>query len=127
MRLPFLRSLLTCCLLFAASGCGPADTEQEEAKNFFLEARTAKEQGDSAKALAAFTASIESKPNAWAYMERAKLQAEAGQEQQARQDSDAAVKLEPDNQDALWLQAELNKPAEQRFQGIFKIPPSGRK
>jgi tetratricopeptide (TPR) repeat protein len=98
-----------------------------DAKNYFLQAQEALKQGDTSKAIAAFTASIESKPNAWAYMERAKLYAAAGQGEQALQDAQKAVELEPENSDALWLEGELKKPAEQRFKGIFQIPPSARK
>ena len=82
-----------------SGGCGGSQVEQIDAKNYFLEAQEALRQGDTTKAIAAFTASIESKPNAWAYMERAKLYAAAGQGEQALQDAQKAVELEPDNAD----------------------------
>lgn len=122
-----LGAVLSLALLVASSGCGGAATENVDARNYFLEAREALQQGDTNKAIAAFTASIESKPNAWAYMERAKLYAAAGQGDQALQDAQKAVELEPDNSDTRWLEAEMKKPANQRFKGIFELPPSARK
>ena len=119
-----LEMLLSVSLLLSIGGCGGSQVEQIDAKNYFLEAQEALRQGDTTKAIAAFTASIESKPNAWAYMERAKLYAAAGQGEQALQDAQKAVELEPDNADTHWLETELKKPAGQRFKGIFEIPPS---
>jgi tetratricopeptide (TPR) repeat protein len=114
-------------LLNVTGGCGGSDVEVMDARNYFLEAQEALKQGDTTKAIAAFTASIESKPNAWAYMERAKLNAAAGQDQQALDDAQKAVELEPENSDTAWLVGELKKPAAQRFKGIFAVPPSARK
>jgi tetratricopeptide (TPR) repeat protein len=114
-------------LLWASGGCGGSQVEQLDAKNYFLEAQEALKQGDATKAISAFTSSIESKPNAWAYMERAKLYAAAGQQDQALQDAQKAVELEPNNSDTHWLETELKKPAGQRFKGVFEIPPSARK
>ena len=127
LRVRCVSATLICGLLWTSGGCGGSQVEQIDAKNYFLEAQEALRQGDTTKAIAAFTASIESKPNAWAYMERAKLYAAAGQDQQALEDAQKAVELEPENSDTVWLVGELKKPAAQRFKGVFAVPPSARK
>jgi hypothetical protein len=62
----------------------------------------------------------------WALRERAKLHAERGEDQAAREDCEAALAITPDDADVLWIKGELAKPAAQRFQGVAKSPPSNK-
>lgn len=82
------------------------------------------EAGDKDQALESLNASIADEPMTWAYRDRAKILAERGDDKAALADCDAALKLAPDDPDILWLKGEFAKPAAQRFQGKFNVPPS---
>jgi hypothetical protein len=110
------------------AGCGGgSEPTVSDANKYLMEARRAVGDGDTAKALTALTASIEAQPNAWAYMERAKINAQQGNDQAVLTDCTEILKLDPKNRDVPWLKGELKKPKEKRFQGQFAIPPSYRK
>ena len=121
-----LRWLWSAIVLLAGCGGGSEPTISD-ANKYLMEARRAVGDGDTAKALAALDASIKAQPNAWAYMERAKINAQQGNDQAVLADCTEILKLEPKNRDVPWLKGELKKPKEKRFQGQFAIPPSFRK
>jgi tetratricopeptide (TPR) repeat protein len=109
------------CFVGCARDEGPTLTD---ANKLFLEAQQSLAAGEKEKALEQLNASIAAEPMVWAYRERAKLYAEKGDDKAALADCEAALKLVPDDVDALWIKGELAKPAAQRFQGKFKTPPS---
>jgi len=112
-------------LFLVVPGCGQQqDVKFETASDSFAEAKQAIEQGDTAKAFAALTKSLDTLPTVTVYLERAKLYAADGKQEEALQDCKAALELRPDNQDAKWLLAELEKPTEKRFKGNNQNPPS---
>lgn len=118
--LPFYASLLVLSL-----GCGSKqDGGFETARDSYAEAMQAIEQGDTAKAMSALTASLDTMPTVTVYLERAKLYAADGKQEEALQDCRAALELKPENQDAKWLLAEIEKPADKRFKGKNQNPPS---
>jgi hypothetical protein len=116
-----------CGVLLLLAGCGPSAPKISDANKYLIEARQAIGDGNTAKALEALNASIDSQPNAWAYMERAKINAQQGNDQAALEDCKEIEKLEPHNRDIPWLRGELKKPKEKRFKGQFAIPPSFHK
>ena len=129
------RVALRCGVLVVAAttlgGCRkPAETSVADANRLFLEGQKFAAAGETDKAIDALSKSIAANPAVYAYLERAKLLAKTGRDAEAQKDCEAAFALTPDNPDptALWLQAELKKPAAERFQGKFKEPPnlSGR-
>lgn len=83
--------------------------------------------GDEAKAIELLSASIEGEPNLWAYLDRAKIYATQGNDAAAQADCEAALQLAPENRDIPWIQGELKKPKDKRFQGAFELPPSAKK
>ncbi|MBA3482878.1 MAG: hypothetical protein H0T51_13800 [Pirellulales bacterium] len=107
-------------------GCGgPSEAKVSDSGQYLIDARQAIADGNTPKALEALSASIESEPNIWAYMERAKINAkQGGADQTVLDDCKEILKLHPENRDVPWLQGELKKPVEQRFKGRFAIPPS---
>lgn len=117
-------------LLFALPvvfGCNESKSQLSSSNDLFLKGQELVAAGDKAKALEAFDQSIAAEPALWTYRERAKLHAEMGNDKAALEDCEAALKLEPDDPDTLWLKAEFAKPAAQRFQGGFKSPPSSNR
>ena len=50
-----------------------------------------------------------------------------GDDALALEDCQSGLALQPDDADLMWLQAELRKPAAERFQGAFKQPPSSKR
>jgi len=118
-------ALLLAGLLLVALGCGDKqDGKFTSAQESFAEAQQAIEQGDTAKAISALTTSLDTLPTVTVYLERAKLYAADGKQEEALQDCQAALELSPDNRDAKWLLTELKKPAEKRFEGKNENPPS---
>lgn len=115
---------MACALL----GCGGKDgPPMSEANRLFLEAQELLAEGKTDQAMETLTASIAADPTMWAYAERAKLRAQAGNEQAAIEDCDAALKIFPADPDLLWLKGEFEKPKDKRFQGRFKTPPSANR
>ena len=114
-------------LLLLALGCGGKKQDLRESRNYYLDARRAIKEGDSAKAIEALNASIESQPSTWAYFELAKQHLEQGDEQAAQTNCDKALELDSEMAEALWLHGELKKPDAKRFKGRFKNPPGSRK
>jgi len=109
-------------------GCGgPSEATVSDSGQHLIDARQAIADGNTPKALEALSASIESEPNIWAYMERAKINAKQGADQAVLEDCKELLKLHPENRDDPRLQGELKKPVEQRFKGRFESPPSYRK
>ena len=112
---------MACVLL----GCGGNDGPPvSKANRLFLEAEELLAEGKTDQAMEKLTASIDAEPTKWAYIERAKLRAQAGNEQAAIEDCDAALKIIPEDPDLLWLKGEFEKPKDKRFLGRFKAPPS---
>lgn len=108
-------------------GCDAGKSEVTVSNNYFIEASRAIGAGDTVKAMEALNASLDIKPSVWAYMERAKLNLQNGDQQAALADCQAALAISPEDRDVLWLQAEIKKPASKRFKGRFKTPPSHSK
>ena len=123
-----LSSYLAIALSCGLSGCGGTNEPPvSEANRLFLEAQELRAQGNTDGAIEKLAASIAAEPTLWAFTERAKLHAQAGNDRAAIEDCDAALKTFPDEPDLLWLKGELQKPKEQRFQGRFKTPPSANR
>jgi tetratricopeptide (TPR) repeat protein len=112
--------------LFTTLGCGPQST-LDQAGQAFVDAQQAIADGDQQRALELLGKSIESRPDPWAYYQRAKLLMESGQDEPARADIAAGLELQPDNNDLLWLQNQLKKPAANRFRGRDGTPPRATK
>ena len=123
-RFHYLSVWLTLSLVVLASaGCGaPAGADRETSAQKLEEAKQAIAAGDTAGALPLLQASIDAQPTIWAYVERAKLYAKEGKDQEANADCEEILKLHPDNQDVVWIKAELKKPADKRFQGAAAAP-----
>ena len=118
--------LLACVL--PGIGCGDAEKAKTEAAvNHFVAAAKAIAEGDNEAALRELTASIEEKPSAWAYFQRAKVFLDDGKEKEAAEDCVKGLESDPKHRDLKWLQGELKKPAAKRFKGRFKNPPSAGK
>jgi tetratricopeptide (TPR) repeat protein len=93
----------------------------------FIAAQEALAAGDRAGAMEALTKSIEAKPTGWAYLERAKLYLEQGDDEAAIADCEAGLALDPENIDLKWLLGEAKKPKAERFKGKNAEPPSAGK
>jgi Tfp pilus assembly protein PilF len=113
--------------LAVLAGCSRSAPEESDASKKFIEAQQFLAKGDNDQALAALNDSIAAEPTAWAYSARAKVNALLGNDEAAREDCEAALKLAPDDPDIAWIQGELAKPVAQRFQGNFKTPPSSNR
>ena len=119
------RTLTAIALMALLAGCGQdSEPKISDASQHLIEARKAIVDGSAPKALEALNASIESEPNVWAYLERAKIHARQGADEEARKDCKAILELAPENRDVAWIEGELKKPVEQRFKGRFASPPS---
>src|SRR5687767_5088387 len=87
----------------ALVGCGgEPGPKVSDAGQHLIEARQAIAEGNTSKALEALDASIASEPNVWAYMERAKINAQQGNDQAVLEDCKALLKLDPKNRDVPW-------------------------
>ena len=114
--------------LFMACGCGSSEEANfGSAREAYLEAMQAAQQGDTAKAIEGLTASLAAVPAAATYMERAKLYLAEGRQDEALQDCQAALELDPENEDVKWLLGEVKKPEKERFKGDQQAPPSSGK
>lgn len=127
MPRPVGTSLILLLVMLGIAGCGPSDPEQSSANQKFIEANELLAKGQTNEALAALDESIDAGPTLWAYRARAKLHAQVANDDKARADCDAGLKLMPDDQDLLWIKGELSKPAAERFQGKFKTAPSSNR
>lgn len=115
--------LIAPLVVLAIAGCGPrAGSDQETSAKKLEEAKQAIAAGNTVGALPLLQASIEAQPTIWAYLERAKLHAKEGRDQEASADCEAILLIHPDNQDVKWIKAELKKPADKRFQGSSAAP-----
>jgi Tfp pilus assembly protein PilF len=125
------RKLTWLAMLFLAispGGCGDSgEVALTEEQNYFVAAAEALEAGDDAKALEMLTASIDTTPTRYAHFERAKLYEKQGEDEKALADCTAALALQPDDKDVLWLQGEIKKAKDKRFKGRFAQPPSAAK
>lgn len=111
----------------ATVGCGSNETPISNSNQLFIEASKLLGEGRKEAALEKLSQSIAAEPSLWAYRERAKLLLEQGKDDEALKDCDAALALVPEDPDMLWLKDEIEKPAAQRFQGKFKLPPSNNR
>ena len=112
-------------LLLAITGCGQTSgPDLDDSAESFIAAQQALADGDTDKAKQLLTASIEARPDAWAYYQRAKLYADAGDDAAAQADCQAGLELDAQNSNLMWLAEELKKPQPQRFRGKFAKPPS---
>ena len=115
-------------LLWVVAGCGDSGgPELDDSAHSFIAAQQALARGDTEKAMQQLTASITARPDAWAYYQRAKLYADAGNDRAALADCQAGLQLDPENANLHWLDRELKKTAGQRFKGTNAQPPSAKK
>lgn len=125
--LPIPPAAIVGLALLVTGGCSPAEKPVGDANKLFIQASESIAKGDQAGALTALDASLAAQPTLWAYRERAKLKADAGDDAAALADCEAALALAPGDVDILWLKGEFTKPKAQRFQGQFKNPPSSNR
>lgn len=112
--------LLTVCLV----GCGGSNEPVlGSAVEHYLAAQDALAKGDKETALKELDISLSQQPDVWAYFERAQLHAKAGQDDKAKADCGAGLKLDEKHTGLKWLQGELKKPADRRFKGKNANPP----
>ena len=109
------------------AGCGGSGSVLDEADQALVDARAAIASGDQAKAIELLEVSISLKPDTWSYYERARLLAENGDDDAAREDIDAGLELDPEHAELLWLQKQIKKPKRSRFKGSAGTPPSASK
>jgi hypothetical protein len=117
---PSLVAVLWIC--FVASGCG-VNHSTKGASNHLVAASEAIKAGEKDKALAELSASIDASPSAWAYFERARIELDKGQEDEAKADCQKGLAFDPSYPDLKWLSEELSKPPAKRFKGKFAKPP----
>jgi tetratricopeptide (TPR) repeat protein len=120
----FLGVTLAMCSL---SGCTSDEAPLGDSAQTYIEAKELLDKGQKEEALVALNASIKEKPTFWALRDRARLHAERGEDEAAREDCEAALEISPDDVDIAWIKGELAKPKEKRFQGQFKEPPSSNR
>jgi hypothetical protein len=111
----------------ALLGCGENKPTLDDSGDYFVQAQTALDAGDTAKAVELLSLSIESKPYPFAYFQRARIYVDQGKDAEALADSEAGLALDSDNADLKWLRDELKKPKANRFKGKFKNPPQAVK
>ena len=119
-----MKRLFLIVVASALAGCSQAAPETSAANQKYLEASELIAQGDREAAVKALTESIDAGPTLWSYRARARLYAEMGQDDQARSDCEAGLKITPGDPDLLWIKGELAKPVAQRFAGS---PPSANR
>ena len=112
--------------LFPFTGCGSGKPSASKAYNHFVAASKALETGDKETAFVELSASIEASPTDWAYFQRARLNLDKGQENEAIADCNKGLELNSKSRELLWLSAELKKPAAQRFKGKLATPPGSK-
>jgi hypothetical protein len=117
--------LLAC--LPAVVGCGEEGPKLSDSSTYLIEARRAYADGKLDDAITALNSSIEAGPSEWAHLERARIYAIQGKDAEAQADLTALATLSPENRDAPWIQGELKKPVDKRFQGAAATPPSATK
>jgi Tfp pilus assembly protein PilF len=106
------------------AGCESRPQEMPSSATSYLDAQKHFAAGETQQALEAVNASIEQEPSPWAYLLRARLHLQQGNESDALRDCEAGLQLEPNDPGLTWFKTELAKPAAARFQGQFKDPPS---
>ena len=90
-------------------------------------ARDAIAKGDTDTALRELDASIAAGPTASAYLDRAKIKHDKGDDAAAISDCEEGMKLEPEYAEVKWFHTELKKPKANQFKGAGAIPPSASK
>lgn len=114
-------------LIATLTGCGQKDDPVGADVEHFLAAQEALERGDKDTAMTELNASIELRPDGWAYYHRAKLHAVAGQDELATADCKAGMQLDPDHPELKWLLSEIKKKPDRRFQGRNAEAPAANK
>ena len=125
-----LRPAVAIVMASCALGCGGGGNEVLEtpAVQHLVVAQQALDKGDNEAAIEALTASIDARPTSWAYLQRAKLLVEKGDDQAGLADCDAGLALSPeDAKDFQWVKNEAKKPKDKRFKGRFAKAPSDSK
>jgi hypothetical protein len=118
--------LLVVVAVLAFFGCGSGKPSGSKGYDHFVAASKALETGDKETAFAELSASIEVCPTDWAYFQRARLNLDKGQENEAVADCNKGLDLNSKSRELLWLSAELKKPAAQRFKGKLATPPGSK-
>lgn len=115
--------LLVVMALLPFFGCGSGKPSSSKAYDHFVAASKALETGDKETAFTELSASIKVCPTDWAYFQRARLNLEKGQENEALADCNKGLELNSRSRELLWLSTELKKPAAQRFKGKLANSP----
>jgi hypothetical protein len=118
--------LLLGMTLLPFTGCGSGKPSASKAYDHFVAASKALETGNKETAFSELSASIKTSPTDWAYFQRARLNLDKGQEDQAVADCNKGLELNSRSPELLWLSAELKKPAAQRFKGKLAKPPASK-
>jgi Tfp pilus assembly protein PilF len=116
-----------CAATLLAAACRESTTGLDKAGQAFVDAQQALAAGDKDRARELLDVSIRTRPDPWAYFQRAQLHAEAGNDDAAQADCREGLRLDPEHSDLLWLEKELDKPSSARFQGRNAKPPSDSK
>jgi len=121
MRL--LKIAIGVAILVAGIGCGDRGVQLDDSAQHFVAAQQALDAGDKVKAIKELTASIQARPDEWAYYQRGKLYSDSGDVKSALADCEAGLALDAENESLQWLRGELKKPPAKRFKGKFATPP----
>lgn len=119
-------SIILTILVLAAVGCA-REPSLDAADKHLIAAKDAIRAGDNVQAMSELNAAIEARPDVWAYLERAKLNVQLGDDDAAKEDIENGLRLDPENADLLWLQNQMSKSKSRRFQGADANPPSNDK
>lgn len=117
-RQPILPLALATLALLIMMGC-EEKSPIDDAAQALIDARDAVEAGDSAKAMELLDASIAARPDVWSFYERAKLHADNGDDDLAKEDIAAGLELDAEHSELLWLEKQMKKSKSARF----KTPP----
>lgn len=118
---------LLCLATISLAGCSDQNVALDEADQKLIAADAALADGNDQLAIEELTASIEARPNEWAYYRRAQLYVKTGDHDKALADCEAGLALDAAHADLQWLHGELSKPAARRFKGRRAEPPGKSK
>ena len=120
------RMIVTCVCSVAALiltfGC--SQQRLPESVSIHMQAMTASAADDHETAVQLLSQLVENNPNPQIYFDRARSLIALGRIDEALQDCDAGLQIDPEDRDLIWLRQEAEKPANLRFQGRNASPPS---
>ncbi|MCA9196379.1 MAG: hypothetical protein KDA87_02535 [Planctomycetales bacterium] len=118
--------LFSLLCLSSLVGC-QQEQELGSGKEHYLAALDALGKGDTQTAISELSLSIEAEPDVWAYLERARIYSELGEDEKAKQDLVEAKKIDSANTRIGWIEGELRKAKDARYKGRLANPPQGGK